>query len=105
ALQAALADGKITGEQLNKAIATTPRTFYETLFEDLQQSWKECEQLDRVVDEKFGRAAPSLVDTQKAIEECRDLIRGIVKKKRELEGIKDTDGASSNAGESQTDFS
>jgi type VI secretion system protein ImpA len=89
ALQAALADGKITGEQFNKAIAATPRAFYETLFDDLQQSKEECERLDRVMDEKFGRVAPSLVDTKKTLDECYDFVRRIRKEKRGREGIKD----------------
>ncbi len=97
ALQAALSDGKVTGEQLSKAVATTPRMFYETLLEDLQQSKEECEQLDRTSDEKFGRLAPSLVDIKKAIDECLDLIKTTVKRKREQEGIKDTDGNRSTA--------
>jgi len=92
ALQAALSDGKVTGEQLSKAVATTPRMFYETLLEDLQQSKEECEQLDRTSDEKFGRSAPSLVDIKKAIDECLDLVKTTVKKKRAQEGIKDADG-------------
>jgi type VI secretion system protein ImpA len=92
ALQAALSDGKVTGEQLSKAVATTPRMFYEALLEDLQQSKEECEQLDRTSDEKFGRAAPSFVDIKKAIDECLDLVKTTVKRKREQEGIKDTDG-------------
>lgn len=92
ALQAALADGKVSSEQLNKAVAATPRTFYETLLEDVQQSKDECEQLDRVSDEKFGRSAPSLVDIKKTIDECLDFIKSTVKKKRAQEGIKDEDG-------------
>jgi type VI secretion system protein ImpA len=92
ALQAALADGKVSSEQLNKAVAATPRAFYETLLEDVQQSKEECEQLDRVSDEKFGRSAPSLVDIKKTIDECLDFIKSTVKKKRAQEGIKDEDG-------------
>lgn len=97
ALQAALADGKVSSEQLNKAVAATPRAFYETLLEDVQQSKDECEQLDRVSDEKFGRSAPSLVDIKKTIDECLDFVRGTVKKKRAQEGIKDEDGDQSTA--------
>jgi type VI secretion system protein ImpA len=92
ALQAALADGKVTSEQLNKTVALTPRAFYETLFEDLQQCKEECERLDRVSDEKFGRSAPSLVDMKKVIDECLDFVRSTVRKKREQEGIKDGGG-------------
>lgn len=85
AMAAALAEGKITGEQFDKAVAATSRAYYETLFEDLNQSWEEYQQLDRVVDEKFGREAPSLLGIKKAIDDCRTLAEGIVKKKRELE--------------------
>ncbi len=85
ALEAALADGKITGEQFDRAVTATPRAYYETLFEDLQQSWEECELLDRLVDGKFGREAPSLIDIKNAIEDCHGLVEGIIKKKRELE--------------------
>ncbi|NOT57809.1 MAG: type VI secretion system protein TssA, partial [Deltaproteobacteria bacterium] len=89
ALQAALADGKVSSEQVNKAVAATPRAFYEALLEDMQQSKEECEQLDRVSDEKFGRSAPSLLDIKKTIDECLDFIKSTVKKKRAQEGIRD----------------
>lgn len=89
AYQAALADGKVSSEQINKAVAATPRAFYETLLEDVQQSKDECEQLDRVSDEKFGRLAPSLLDIKKTIDECLDFITSTVKKKRAQEGIRD----------------
>src|SRR5581483_2855105 len=89
AYQAALADGKISSEQFDKAVASTPRSFYETLFEDLQQTVAECERLDRVSDEKFGRLAPSLVAIKKVLDDSFDLIRRIRKEKRDREGIKE----------------
>jgi len=73
ALAAALADGKITGEQFDKAVESTSTAFYKTLFEDLNQTWEEYERLDRVVEEKFGREAPSLLELQQAIAGCRML--------------------------------
>lgn len=85
AQQAALDEGKISGELFDKAVAASPRAYYEILFADLNQSWEEYQQLDRVVDEKFGREVPGLLDVKKAIEDCRALVEGIVKKKRELE--------------------
>jgi type VI secretion system protein ImpA len=95
ALQDALQDGKITGEQFTKAVTATPRAFYETLFEDVQQCRDECERLDRVGDEKYGREAPSLVEVKKALDECHGLIGRIRKEKREREGIKDESEAPS----------
>jgi type VI secretion system protein ImpA len=85
ALAAALAEGKITGEQFDKAVEATSPGFYKTLFEDLNQTWEEYERLDRVVEEKFGREAPSLLELKQALEGCRMLIREIAQKKGGLE--------------------
>jgi type VI secretion system protein ImpA len=85
ALAAALADGKITGEQFDKAIETTSLAFYKTLFEDLNQTWEEYERLDPVVEEKFGGEAPSLLQLKQAMENCRVLVGEIAQKKGMLE--------------------
>ena len=81
----ALAEGKLSGEQFDKAVASTPRAFYESLFVDLTEAWEEFLGLERVVDEKFGRQAPSLLDLKKSLEDCQSLVEGITKKKRQLE--------------------
>lgn len=78
---AARAEGKITGEQFDKAVTATPPAYYATLFEDLNQTWEEYQQLDQVMNEKFGREAPSLLEVKKAVEECRTLVNGIAKQK------------------------
>lgn len=78
---AALAEGKITVEQFDKAVTATPPAYYLTLFEDLNQTWEEYQKLDQVMNEKFGRDAPSLLEVKKVIEECRTLVNGIAKQK------------------------
>jgi type VI secretion system protein ImpA len=83
--QAALAEGKLSGERFDKAVAGTPRVYYETLSEDLAECWEAYEKVSRVVDDKFGRDAPSLLNIKSALEDCRTLVEGITKKKRELE--------------------
>jgi type VI secretion system protein ImpA len=83
--EAALADDKITGERWDKAVAATSRPFYETLLEDLQESCEAYERLKRVVDEKFGREAPSLLAINGALDDCSALIEGIVKNRGGLE--------------------
>lgn len=85
AYQEALAEGKLSGEQFDKAVAGTPGAFYETLYEDLQQSWEAWEQLSKEVDKQFGKEAPSLLNIKKALEDCQVLVQDIVKKKRQLE--------------------
>jgi type VI secretion system protein ImpA len=83
AMQAAIAEGKITSEQFDKAVAETQRAFYENLFEDVNQSKDQLSQLEKITDEKFGPSAPSLMKIRGAIDECHQLIGSIVKKKRE----------------------
>jgi type VI secretion system protein ImpA len=85
ALAAALADGKITGEQFDRTVEATSPAFYKTLFTTLHQAWEEYERLEQVVEEKFGREAPSLLELKKAIEGCRMLIGEIAQKKGVLE--------------------
>src|SRR5206468_6593138 len=61
-------EGKLTGEQFDKAVGEIRRAFYEGLATDLGQVWDEFLQLEREVDEKFGRNAPSLLEVKKALE-------------------------------------
>ncbi|MGH8012925.1 MAG: type VI secretion system protein TssA [Candidatus Binataceae bacterium] len=84
-MKAAVAEGKIAGEQFDKAVAASPRKFYETLFADVGDSFTECEKLAAIIDQKFGRDAPSLMRIKKALEDCRDVLSPILKKKREIE--------------------
>lgn len=82
AMAAALAEGKLTGEQFDKAVAATSRAFYEALFEELSQSREAYAQLDQILDEKFGRDAPSLLGVKRTIEDCWELVESLVKKRR-----------------------
>lgn len=83
AMEAAVAEGKITGEQFDKSVAATDRAFFEGLFEDLVQSKEQLSRLEKTVDEKFGPDAPSLIKMRNAIDDCHQVVGGILKKKRE----------------------
>jgi type VI secretion system protein ImpA len=85
AQQAAIAEGKITAEQWDKAVALGNRAFYEALLTAVSESFEECGKLATVVDQKFGNDGPSLMGLKKALEECLELLNGVVRKKRELE--------------------
>ena len=61
AATAALADGKINGEQWNNAILESDASFYQNLIIDLANSVQAITTLISVVDEKFGNEAPSLM--------------------------------------------
>jgi type VI secretion system protein ImpA len=85
ARELALAEGKISGEEFDKAVAALPRAHWEEMFETLSEARGELTQLDAAVGERFGRDAPSLVALKEATEEVRTLIESIVKRKRELD--------------------
>jgi type VI secretion system protein ImpA len=85
AMQAALAEGKITGEQFDKAVEATPLAYHQTLFEDLRQSREACDKLTQLVDNKFGRDALSLLGIKKVLDDCHTLLEGILKRRGGLE--------------------
>lgn len=81
---AAIAEGKIAGEQFDKAVATTPTQFYHALREELVECDTECTNVAIVIDERFGKNAPSLLEVKKAIYDCSTLVEEIVRKKTEV---------------------
>ena len=83
--QAALAAGRLAGEHWDRAVAASRRAFYEPLFADANEALEECDQLQAVVSERFGKDAPSLLNVRKAIEDSRDLLWRILEEKRRLE--------------------
>ena len=82
---ALIAEGKITGEQFDDAVAQTPRRFYEALVEDLIQCIEAVKSLDESMDQRLGRDSPGVVSVRKALAECRTVLEPILNNKRLLE--------------------
>jgi type VI secretion system protein ImpA len=80
-----LADGRIAGKTFDDQVAQTPRRFYETLVGDLKGAIEAFTAFDRDTDERFGKAAPSLLNVSKALDECMRLLEPILAVKREQE--------------------
>lgn len=80
-LDAALQEGKLEGDKFDKAVAGTPLSHCNALLEQLSDCWEASQQLDQVLDEKYGEAVPSLRAVKDAVGECRSLVNSIVKKK------------------------
>lgn len=78
-------EGKITSEDWRKAKNATRRPFYEALFSQLAECWAEFLALERIVDEKYARQAPSLSELKKTIDDIRAIVDKLVKEKRLLE--------------------
>jgi type VI secretion system protein ImpA len=82
---AALAAGRLSGEQWERAVTAGRRAFYEPVYADANEALEECDRLQAVVSERFGKNAPSLLNVRKAIEDSRDLVWRILEEKRRLE--------------------
>ncbi|SIO61712.1 type VI secretion system protein ImpA [Singulisphaera sp. GP187] len=85
AMDALIAEGKITGQQFDDAVAQTPKSFYETLVEDLRGSIDALKALDDSMDQRLGRDSPGVVSVRKALTDCRNVLEPILNLKRSLE--------------------
>jgi type VI secretion system protein ImpA len=77
-----IAEKKLTAEEFDSAVARTSKAFYQSLVEDLTQSRKTFQNLDRLVEEKFGSQGPRLSDFGEALEECARVVTKIFKEQK-----------------------
>ncbi|RMF98881.1 MAG: type VI secretion system protein TssA [Acidobacteria bacterium] len=74
---------RVTGTMWRIAKNQTPRLFYERLSLLLEECWKESQELDKLIEEKYDRnQAPSLRTLQRSLEDVRVLIKGLLEEKR-----------------------
>jgi type VI secretion system protein ImpA len=85
ARQAAIAEGKTTGEDWDKAFSATPKAFYVDLESTLDGILEGMESLSGLCEEKFGDDAPSFSPLRTTLEEIRHTVHGLLQKKREAE--------------------
>ena len=80
----AIAEKKMTVEQFNKAVQSTPLPHCLALLEQVQQSREALDGLQHVMMEKYGESndeRPSIEKMRKVLEECHTLLEGVVKGK------------------------
>ena len=82
---AAIAEGKMSGEEWDGAVAATPKTFYAGMEETLDGILTVIESLSAIGEEKFGDLSPSFGPMRTALEEIRHTVHGLLQKKREAE--------------------
>lgn len=70
----AMAGGKLSGEQFDKAVLASGRVYYEKLRERVQEALVAATTLAQRVDERFGLDAPSLKDLVQATRSCDELV-------------------------------
>ncbi|MBN1932242.1 MAG: type VI secretion system protein TssA [Desulfobacterales bacterium] len=80
-----IAEGKLTAEDFDSAVALSTRAYYESLSESLSASWEAFQTFDGVLDEKFGANAPRMAEFKSAVEDCQNLVSRLLKDKRDLE--------------------
>ena len=78
----AIAEGKLTVEEFDAAVARSSRTFYQSLAEDLTLCLETFKKLDEFVDQKFGSQGPRLTDFGKALDDCSQVVMKIHKEKK-----------------------
>jgi len=95
--QRAIAEGRLTGDQFDAAVASGSRRFYERLFADVAGALEESNKLQDVILAKYTADAPSLLNVKGALEEVHHVLERIVDEKRRLEPdpIEDQGGAES----------
>jgi len=93
ARNASIAEGKITAEDFDVAVARSSKAYYKSLVEDLTACLEEFKRFDDTVDEKFGSDAPRLAELREALEDCERVIMKIFKEKKDLDAVEETETA------------
>ncbi len=77
-----IAEGKITAEEFDSALAKSPKGFYESLSNGIALCHERLTELDGVIDERFGREGPSLTELRKTVEEVAQFVEARVPKEK-----------------------
>ena len=85
ARNAAIAEGKIALEVVDKCFEETPKAFYAQAEKDLDTCVEMLGPLKESSDAKFGDAGPSFGPLESILVEVRQLVHGFLQKKREKE--------------------
>jgi type VI secretion system protein ImpA len=70
-----LAEGKLSAELFDAAVAKSSSDYYERLFEAVTACRKAFDAFERVVDARFGKNAPRLAELRKSLEACEQFAK------------------------------
>ena len=82
---AAIKQGKIALEALDKCFEETPKAFYAKAEKDIDGCLESLAPLKESCNAKFGDVAPSLGKLESVLGEIRPVVHGFLQKKREKE--------------------
>lgn len=77
---AAIAEGKLSGEAWDKAASASGQAFYLKLFEQIRDARGCFDSFERRVDQSYAKESPSLGDLRDALEGCADLASQMLKR-------------------------
>ena len=81
----AINDGKITAEIFDKAFSKTPKTFYEERLKDADACLASLEALNQTCSNRFGAVSPSFTGLRDGLEDIRQCVSVLLRRKREEE--------------------
>jgi type VI secretion system protein ImpA len=82
---AAIEQGKVALEVLDKCFEATPKTFYANAEKDIDACLETLASLKESCDARFGDVAPSFLNLESVLREIRQMVHGFLQKKREKE--------------------
>lgn len=85
ARDAAIADGKVTPEDVTRAFEATPKAWYKNLVAELDACLSTIQALDQLGQEKFGDEAPSYDKLREALEGVRHIAQQLLEEKLKVE--------------------
>lgn len=85
ARQLAIADGKITGEDWDKAFASTPKAWYVAMDEAMRASAETLEVMQSYCEEKYGDDGPAFGKLRTSLEEVGSVVSRLLNEKRKIE--------------------
>jgi type VI secretion system protein ImpA len=78
-------DGKMSADEFDAAVKATSTATYAAWMDDFDKSLETIEGLSEVCQEKFADYSPSFSKLQDALQEVRNIVRGIFVKRQEAE--------------------
>jgi type VI secretion system protein ImpA len=79
--QSALDEARKLGEKIDQAVTAVPLSHFVAIREVVYQAWEAFQGLDRSATERYGTEGFTLGKLRDELENCRDLLDGLVRKK------------------------
>ena len=85
ARQEAVDEGRITAEEFDVAVSTTPKKLYEDISSTIEAAFESAGRLDSFCDQKYGPVAPSFSKLRGVLEELKQAVHVLLARKRETD--------------------